>query len=324
LRAWERKFNYVRRVGELLRAAREPQTVIYTADLPWIRVLALLRRTGFLRRQRIVVHWGGIDFDPQPSARTRSARRFDRLFAAMDAIWLASENERRIWAATLPAHAARMAFHPMFVDLDYYRQIVPAAVMHDIVAIGSDSRRDWETPIQLAARGLKVALVTEDMGVRRRYQNLPAAISRNITLVFRAGFQQSARLAAAARCLLVATTPNFRFSGSTTLGVAIALRRPLVIDDPFDMPAYGLTPGIHHEAFKRGDPDSAYAAVQRVLSDERHAMALAEAIATLAPTVDINGFVDQLELSFHPSWTAETPREPSPATQPPRLATAWP
>ncbi|MEO8006603.1 MAG: hypothetical protein ABI771_16925 [Betaproteobacteria bacterium] len=301
---WDRKLQYVLRIGHLLRAARQPGTVIYTTDLSWIRVLAQLRRFGFLREQRIVVHWGGIDFDPQSNEGEPYRRHFDQLFGAADAIWVASENERRIWTETLPAHAARMAFHPMFIDLAYYRQIVPATITHDVVALGSDSRRDWETPIQLAARGLQVALVTEDMDVRRRVLALPTSISRNITLAFRAGFQQSARIAASARCLLVATTPNFRFSGSNTLGVAIALRRPLVIDDPFDMPAYGLQAGVHHEAFDRGDPRSAYDAVQRVLSNADHAASLGEALATRAPSVDIDAFVDQLEASFLPGWTA--------------------
>jgi hypothetical protein len=325
LQGWQRKVQYLLRTGELLGAARKPGTVIYTADLPWIRMLAALRRAGFLREQRIVVHWGGIDFDPPSNANGAYRRRFEKLFSAADAIWVASENERRIWAETLPALAARMAFHPMFVDLAYYRQIVPGSITHDVVAIGSDSRRDWETPIQLAARGLQVALVTEDMDVRRRVQALPAAVSRNITLAFRAGFQQSARIAASARCLLVATTPNFRFSGSTTLGVAIALRRPLVIDDPFDMPAYGLQAGVHHEAFDRGNPGSAYDAVQRVLSDAEHAAALGEALAARAPSVDINAFVDQLEASFQPGWTPSGAHKRTiETTSPQRLAPAWP
>ncbi len=325
LQGLERKLRYVLRVGDLLRAARKPGTVIYTADLAWIRVLSALRRSGFLREQRIVVHWGGIDFDPPSNANLPYRRRFDRLFSAADAIWFASENERRIWAETLPAHAARMAFHPMFVDLAYYRQIVPATITHDVVALGSDSRRDWETPIQLAARGLQVAFVTEDVDVRRRVMALPTHVSRNITLAFRAGFQQSARIAAAARCLLVATTPNFRFSGSNTLGVAIALRRPLVIDDPFDMPAYGLQAGVDHEAFERGDPGSAYDAVLRVLSDSDHAAALGEALAARAPAVDIDAFVDQLEASFQPEWTAAGARASNSETgSPKRMTPAWP
>ena len=325
LQGWERKLQYILRVGDVLRAARMPGTVIYTADLAWIRVLSTLRRAGILKGQRIVVHWGGIDFDPPSTASLPYRRHFDRLFAAADAIWFASENERRIWAEILPTHAARMAFHPMFVDLAYYRQIVPGTITYDVVALGSDSRRDWETPIQLAARGLQVALVTEDMDVRRRVMALPAAVSRNITLAFRAGFQQSARIAASARCLLVATTPNFRFSGSNTLGVAIALRRPLVIDDPFDMPAYGLKAGVHHEAFDRGDPGSAYEAVLRVLSDSGYAASLAEALAAQSPLVDIDAFVDQLEASFLPGWTAASARDLTSGSRPAtRLAPAWP
>ncbi|MEQ1784063.1 MAG: hypothetical protein ABMA14_22125 [Hyphomonadaceae bacterium] len=321
---WERKLQYVLRIPALLRASRTPGTVIYTADLPWVRVLSMLRRLGFLRKQRIVAHWGGIDFDPRSTEQEPYRRKFEQLFSALDVIWVASENERQIWSRTLPELGPRMAFHPMFVDLAYYRQIEPATLIHDVVAIGSDSRRDWDLPIQLAARGLNVALVTEDMDVRRRIQSLPIATSRNITLVFRAGFQQSARIAAAARCLLVATTPNYRFSGSTTLGVAIALKRPLVIDDPFDMPAYGMKAGIDYESFERGSSASAHAAVHRILSDPDHAIALAHAIAEKSDAVAMDAFVDRLEASFLADWTANGANELSSVPAKSQMVAAWP
>jgi hypothetical protein len=320
-----RKLQYVTRVGELLRVSKPTNSVIYTADLPWIRVLAAMKHAGLLRR-RVVVHWGGIDFDPLSLSNETYLRKYDKLFAAIDAIWLASENERKIWSEALPHHADRMAFHPMFVDLAYYSKIVPATLGHDVVAIGSDSRRDWEIPIGLAASGLRVAIVTEDHQVRRRVQALPYNVQANITLAYRSGFQQSARIAAAGKCLLVATTSNFRFSGSTTLAVAIALGRPLVIDDPFDLPAYGVQSGIHCETFARGDLASAQAAVRAVVDDPDYANALANALAKRRDRVDIEAYVDRLEASFHPGWNPRASSRPQPtlsgATA--SVATAWP
>lgn len=298
-----RKLQYVTAVGKLLKAAKPANSVLYTADLPWIRVLAAMKQAGLLKR-RVVAHWGGIDFDPLSLSNPSYLKKYDKLFGALDAIWLASENERRIWSEALPHHADRMAFHPMFVDIGYYAKIVPATLVHDVVAIGSDSRRDWEIPIGLAASGLRVAIVTEDHEVRRRINALPHAVLSNITLAFRSGFQQSARIAAAGRCLLVATTPNFRFSGSTTLAVAIALGRPLVIDDPFDLPAYGIQPGVHCETFVRGDVASAQAAVRRIVSDNEHARAMAAAVADRRDRVDIEAYVDCLEASLRSDWSA--------------------
>jgi hypothetical protein len=313
------------RIRDLLKAAKPSNSVIYTADLPWIRVLAAMKQLGLLRR-RVVVHWGGIDFDPLSLSNPAYLQKYEKLFDAIDAIWLASENERRIWSDALPQQAGKMAFHPMFVDLGYYSKIVPATLVHDVVAIGSDSRRDWEIPIGLAASGLRVAFVTEDHDVRRRVQALPPQVQANITLAFRSGFQQSARIAAAGKCLLVSTTPNFRFSGSTTLAVAIALGRPLVIDDPHDLPAYGVQPGIHCESFARGDIASAQAAVRAVLSDPDYAQALGASLARRRDRVDIEAYVDRLEASFRPGWTPNhTARSHNIASGASLdVATAWP
>jgi hypothetical protein len=320
-----RKLQYVAAVGKVLKASRPANSVIYTADLPWIRVLAAMKQAG-LQRRRVVVHWGGIDFDPQSFSNRGYLNKYDKLFGAIDAIWFASENERQIWSEALPHHAGRMAFHPMFVDIDYYSKIMPATLSHDVVAIGSDSRRDWEIPIGLAAGGLRVAIVTEDHEVRRRINSLPPAVQSNITLAFRSGFQQSARIAAAGKCLLVATTANFRFSGSTTLAVAIALGRPLVIDDPFDLPAYGVQPGVHCESFVRGDLASAQVAVRRIVSSPDHARAMASSLASRRDRVDIEAYVDRLEASFRPGWSAN---HASPSTagiigDAPGAAPAWP
>jgi hypothetical protein len=321
----ERKAQYVARVGMLLRAARAPDSVIYTSDLPWIRLLGLLKRSGLLRR-RVVTHWGGYDFDPESLPVRAYRERYRRLFAPLDAIWVASEHERRVWTTALPELEVRMAYHPMFVDLGFYRSVVPSALVHDVVAMGSDSRRNWEIPIGLAAGGLRVAIVTEDAEVRRRVLALPPQVRNNITLAYQSGFQQSARIASAGRCMLVATPHNHRISGSTTLSVAIALGKPLVIDDPFDLPAYGVHRGIHCETFERGDIASARLAVGRILNSSSHASALGAAIATRRDLVDINAFADRLEASLHPDWTASM--RPSTATveskRQPDTVAAWP
>jgi hypothetical protein len=124
----------------------------------------------------------------------------------------------------------------------------------------------------------------------------------------------------------VSTTPNFRFSGSTTLAVAIALGRPLVIDDPYDLPAYGVQPGIHCETFARGDIASAQAAVRAVVSDPDYASALGNSLAKRQDRVDIEAYVDRLEASFRPGWNAAMADRSHAAVSgpPPSVAPAWP
>jgi hypothetical protein len=303
-----RRARYLAATPALLAAARPADSIIYTADLPWIRIIAALRHAHLLDR-RVVAHWGGIDFEPKRLATDPAYRRgYERLFSAIDVIWMASEYERRIWSDALPHLADRMAFRPMFLDLDYYRRIKPADQAFDVLAIGSDARRDWDVPLHLAARGLKTAIVTEDERVRARIEALPANVRQNVFLAFRTGFEQSAQLAAAARCILVATTPNFRFSGSTTVAVAAALGRPLLIDEPYDLGAYGITPGKHCEAFQRGDGDAAFAAAQKVLDHPEHAKALSAAIAALGQSMSIADYVNALERSFSPVWQVSVTR----------------
>lgn len=298
-----RRARYLAAAPALLAAA-SGGGIIYTSDLPWIRVIAVLKHAGLLRN-RVVAHWGGIDFEPERLGDKAYLRSFESLFSALDVVWLASENERRIWAGALPHLEKRMSFRPMFLDLGYYGRIAAGPSSFDVVAMGSDSRRDWTIPLMLAAQGLKVALLTEDRLVSERVTRLPEPVARNVTLVFCAGFERSAQIAAAAKCLLVSTLPNFRFSGSTTVAVASALGRPLVIDDPHDLAAYGLRPGESCEAFNRGDVGSALAAVRRVLDSPAHAQALGKSIGELRTTFDIERYVDALAASFLPDWRRE-------------------
>jgi len=108
--------------------------------------------------------------------------------------------------------------------------------------------------------------------------------------------------------------------------VAIALGRPLVIDDPFDLPAYGVQPGVHCESFIRGDLASAQAAVRRIVSSPDHARALANALADRRDRVDIEAYVDRLEASFRPGWSASHTSRPAAGmiADSPGAAPAWP
>jgi hypothetical protein len=193
-----RKLQYVTSVADVLKASRPADAVLYTADLPWIRVLAAMKQAGLLRR-RLVVHWGGIDFDPQSLSNSTYLRKYDKLFAAIDAIWLASENERQIWSEALPHHADRMAFHPMFVDIEYYRKIMPATLSHDVVAIGSEARPAGadKDPAAAPPANCEIGLVVPD--VHAAFKRAVAAGADHVAVVPCCQAEVARQLAAAPR-----------------------------------------------------------------------------------------------------------------------------
>jgi hypothetical protein len=285
-------------VPELLRIAKETDGVIYTTCLHWGRLAGRLREYGLLKN-RLVVRWAGFDadFDELRRPGSPARRHYDGILRNCDVCIIISEHEADLVRGAFPTHAAKVTYWPTSVDVPFYRsQPAPAeGVDSGVVAVGSDKKRDWDLPIALARRGIPVTILTEDASVKAKVEGVD-----NVRLLFNAGFQESARVMAASRCLLLATLPNHRFSGATTVGVAAALGKPLVLDEPYDLAAYGLEAGTNCEVFLRGDVDSAEAAVRRVLDDQAHAAGLGARLARGADQLDIGPYADALETYFTP------------------------
>jgi hypothetical protein len=147
-----------------------------------------------------------------------------------------------------------------------------------------------------------VAIITEDSSAKARVERLGSSRPESLHLFFRAGFHESAKIMARAKVILIATLPNIRFSGSTTVGVAAALAKPLVLDDPEDGAGYGLVPGVNCEIFKRGDAADAHRAILLIAQQSDHAIELSRNISRLVPSLDLRRYASALEACFEDDW----------------------
>ena len=293
----------------VVRVARRTGAAIYTSSAIWVSIVARLKKLGVLKN-RLVYRWAGVDTDLQALENGLPAARADMdVLKYADVCLLASSILYDRLCRIVPSYSHKLQFWPTGVDSAFYLDLVErepqSPLRWDVVAIGSDFKRDWVVPVALAERGLKVALVTDDPKVRKLLESRDPKSGGDVELFYRVGFEKSARLVLAGKCVLIATLPNIRFSGSTTVGVAAALSRPLVLDDVAEAPGYGLIPGRNCEIFERGNVESAYAAIQRILDDDRHQQQLAQNIGLLSDELDLTRYATAVEGCLRSNWVKE-------------------
>ena len=155
----------------------------------------------------------------------------------------------------------------------------------------------------LAKAGIPVTLLTDDAHVPGLLAQFSAPDTAQ--LIYAVGFERSAEILGGSAAILLATQPNDRFSGATTVGVAAALSKPLILDEPFDLAAYGLEDGVNCLTFSRGDVDAARVAVVRILTNQQLAHNLGTKLASLAPALSMRPFISELEKSFKKQWQAD-------------------
>lgn len=290
--------------ARLLWLARDSTRIIHTSNHSWIRVAARLKHLG-LMRNRLVIRWEANDIDyPALTYDSPLRRQCRRMMEQVDACFVISARERDLWRAAFPDLAERFVFWPTPVDVDFYlsrRHLADGSRRGRIVAVGSDGKRDWALPLAMARAGVPVTILTEDPKV-------PPLVARegsaDVELLYRIGLAKSAEVLADAGAILLATQENDRFSGSTTVGVAAALGRPLMLDEPYDLAAYGLADGENCVAFRRGDPGDAAGRARALLADPGEGERLAAAIAPLTRPLSIAAYVSALETAFRPGWRA--------------------
>ena len=291
-------------VAKLLRLGRDRTRVIYTSNHPWVRVAARLKQAGLIAN-RLVIRWTANDIDYAALGRPGPVRaQAERMMSQVDACFVISARERDLWRAAFPDLAERFMFWPTPVDVDFYlarRDRADGSRRGRIVAVGSDYKRDWALPLAMAKAGVPVTLLTEDPKVPPLVERAGA---HDCELLFRVGLARSAEVLADAGAILLATLDNDRFSGSTTVGVAAALGRPLMLDEPYDLAAYGLADGENCVAFGRGDAADATARARALLGDAALAERLGRAIEPLTAPLSIAAYVSALEAAFRPGWRA--------------------
>jgi len=295
----------------LLCFALDKNRVVYTTDYSWVVITSKLKQLGLVKN-RLVVKWAGIDTDlPHDVVRNeRRRKRYMRIAEAMQACWTASAIVQQHWREFAPHVADRFVFWPTAVELGFYerREGSDTSSAGRVVAVGSDRKRDWALPIAAAEHGLPVTLLTDDARVPELVEK--AGAGKDLKLQYKAGFDRSADILAGCGAILLATAENMRFSGSTTVGVAAALRKPLILDEEYDLAAYGLEHGRNCLYFPRGDAAKAAELGRMVLEDEGLAQRLGAELNRLAPYFSIEGYADQIERSFYPDWRPEAVRWP--------------
>lgn len=240
--------------------------------------LTALRLLGVVR-SRVYFYHGGIDVDPRRLARSALSRFIQGLWLeTCSAVHFATALEKEEWAAAFPRYAEKFKFLPQCIDYDFYDRVSEGVTDKEgdyFVAVGNDRMRDWDAVAELIRRGYKIVILTHNAEVASRFRTEfgdKADIRRGLDAA------ASGAVIAGARGVLLATRENARFSGSTTAGVAAALRKALILDEAYELESYGLAPGRSCLTFDRGDVDTAARHLDDLLSDKGKAQALGEAL----------------------------------------------
>lgn len=295
---------YLLSVLHVLRALRR-NDVIYTTDKAWAHWIARLKKRAILRNA-LIFKWAGFDVDwlkIRSEPRCDLHRYYQTIVSFSNVIFATSPTDIDCIKATLLGADAKIVFWPTAVDVDFYRGIrdVASGVSTGVVAVGSDHMRDWPLVVEIARRGIRTTVLTEDRRAKRLIEDMGSSRPATLELAFRVGLRRSAEIMANADAILIATLPNERFSGATTIGVAAALGKPLILDEPRDFAAYGLIPGTSVEIFERGQIESGLAAIQRVQGDAAHAQRLGVNITALADSLDTRHYATALAAAFQQS-----------------------
>jgi hypothetical protein len=292
---------YVLSVLYLLRALRSDD-VIYTTDKAWAYWVARLKKWTIIKNT-LIFKWAGFDVDWSQIRNNQGCelhRYYQTIVSFSNVIFATSPTDIDCIKANLVSADIKTVFWPTAVDVKYYRDMRQGASgsSSGVVAVGSDHMRDWPLVIEIARRGINTTVLTEDPRAKRLIEDLGSSRPATLTLAFRVGLRRSAEIMANAEAILIATLPNERFSGATTIGVAAALAKPLILDEPRDFTAYGLIHNKSCEIFERGQVESVLAAIRRVQGDAAHARQLGSNIAALADSLDTRHYAAALSDAF--------------------------
>lgn len=264
--------------------------VLYTSDNIWCGYISRLKKWGIVKN-RLIFKWAGFDAPWSEMARGKSSPAwcyYAHMLSGADVIYFASERQRQLVCEHYPELEDRLFFWPTAVDVGYYQKYrsPDTGERPYFVAVGSDCKRDWPFIYQLALKGIALKVVTNDARVKQLPEQMGVPWPENLTLEFDVGLARSAELIAKSTGIVISTVENDRFSGSTTVGVAAALGKPLILDEQLDLAAYGLEPGRNCEWFPRGDLDAAFEILTRLLADAAHAQQLGTALQNLTSRFD--------------------------------------
>lgn len=253
-------------VPAILKAGRGA-SMIYCYTIKAMIILAALKSVGLIKAP-IFYYFAAQDvsFDVVRCDPWRRAY-YHGLMGRCSAVQFTAEHERAAWAALFPDLMGRLHFLPRCMDFDFYRDIGRSARAAGrppyFVAVGNDAKRDWGLIIALIGRGYPIKVLTQNPSVL----SLFAAEAPDADVISSLSLEESARVIANSAGVVLATQPNARFSGSTTLAVAAALSQAIVLDEEQERDTYALVHGRNCLTFRRGNVDDAAVELDRLLAE---------------------------------------------------------
>ncbi|MEI9989847.1 MAG: hypothetical protein WDM86_07395 [Rhizomicrobium sp.] len=295
---------YLLSLAEFAGRIRFGTTVLYTYVQNWALIIAILKWSGLIRTPSFLSLLGAdVDFNRLNQDRLYFMY-WKLIITQMDRVHLISRHELQKWTSIYYEHREKFVFHPTGVDSKLYAELTAndttandtyEAADFDTVAVGNDPMRDWNLAFSLPDQGVSALILTQNSQVKSLYDAKYKDKVQSLKLLFNLTLADSAAQMKRAPCILLATQQNERFSGSTTVGVAACLGVPLVLDESYDLAAYGLVPGENCEHFERGNPESAAAAIYRIVRNRDYARKLSKNIHALADPLSMTRYGQFIE-----------------------------
>jgi glycosyltransferase involved in cell wall biosynthesis len=271
-----------------LAEANRADVVFSTVDTVGIPLL-LLQRSRLVRAPLVYTSIGL----PERLERLRGKRvitAYRRALQGAAAIIAYSEHECSVLRETVGTTSPTVTFVPFGVDVSFFRPVSRTPDV-DIVSVGIDPRRDFQSLVGIAERNprLSVRIVCS-----RDHQRLLGHVPANVQVEVEIDLRDVHARFASARVVALPVQENTYSGATTTLLQAMAMAKPVVVSRTKALErGYGLVDGENCRLVTPGDETAFEGAVRGLLDDPDRARALGTAArATVEQGFTWDAYVD--------------------------------
>jgi len=247
------------------RAANRSDLILSTVDTVGIP-LVFFKWLGLIRPPLIYISIG-LPERIQKMSGNGILRVYRHAFQHVDR-FIAYGWEEALWIRRwleLPEESPKVVFIPFGVNNEYFiprPDIVPSV---DVLTIGADPQRDYQTLFQIAERrpGVGFRVIT-DKNLAAGFTSVPS----NVEVLVDVPFSEIRNHLAAARVVALPIHENTYSAGTTTLLQAMAMARPVVVSNTGAIrKGYALEDGRNCRLVPPGDPAGFESALMNLLAD---------------------------------------------------------
>lgn len=237
---------------------------LYTIAHAGAMAAVTLRALGLLNVRVVLMLTGyGMMTAGNPIARLGLAwKRW--AYSKMEAIILITQLELEGFRRAMAGKPCNLVMSPLGIDLDFYRPPTDGVRERFILAIGNDNYRDWAATVKIAEACPEYQFRFITKSVNLAGLTLPP----NVTPLGDPPFSASREQFQKAAVVLIVTKPSTYFSGITTVLAAMACGAVVVSDEDKSADDYGMIHGKNYLLYKRGDSQSAAAALKIGMDDK--------------------------------------------------------